>query len=590
MFRIKILKMAFLVTFLSILLSFSCITFVSTAGASSVTTMDEAIDIMNDISGSISDDDLVKLYNNRDDLVEASSMGALRVEIEKAGLQNILETVLDNFDINSAKTCLRFLARMDKETLAGDLDSVKENYAVFMYGEDGQGGLNQKGVDAAIVFNFIVELDNRMATESNLTSSNFEKTIVINTGNLIQRTTYKELFDALMTNLSGEDVDLLLSLKLPPRFKPLASIMSGNYAPVVKEDELGQDDGSVGGAGGAPYVPQMGSSWAKEVDGSKEEIMEAPEKGIKIIVPAAFAPQKEGDKYLVKIDMEGKADPKTIEILGDKYSEAGLSFSLSVYQGKGSGPMVDTFEKPFKLELSLKDIRNKGIDVNKLGLYLYDTKKQELVYQGGKVNEAGDMFSAMAGNSGNYILLAYSPSFKDLSSHWSRAEVEVAAARHIVKGMDNSEFAPDELVSRAQFTAMTVRALKIKLPESSNAFTDVDQSAWFAGEVAAAVRAGIIKGYGGNFNPDHQINRLEMAVIIGRALKYAGTGQSGTEAAMLLAKFADGKEVPDWAGGEIAPAIEAGLIKGNDTGELAPDAFSTRAEAAVVLKRLTDLI
>ncbi|MDD4237575.1 MAG: S-layer homology domain-containing protein [Desulfotomaculaceae bacterium] len=595
MFHGKKSKTTFLVAFLSLMLSIACGAFIPAAGASTVATMDDAIDIMSSISGSISEDDLVELYNNRDELVEAASMKALRVNMENAGLENVLEPILDNFYIASAKTCLRFLAKKDKDTLAGDLDSIRDNYDVFMYGEDGQGGLEQKGVDDTVIFDFLVELDNKMAADGNLNSSNFERRIVINTINIIQKSAYEELFNGLMADLSEEDVELLTSLKLPSRFKPLANIVSGNYLPIVKQDD-GQNNtsgggGGTGGAEAAPSVSQQGSSWAKEVDGVTEEIIEASDKGIKITVPAAFAPLKEGDKYLIKLDSDIKAEPNTIEKLGNNYSDAGLVISLSVYQDKGRGPLLDAFEKPFRLELSLKDLKISEIDTNKLGLYLYNTNNNELIYQGGKFDSTTNTFSTTVGSSGNYILLAYSPVFVDLSSHWSRAEVEVAAARHIVKGMDNSNFAPDELVSRAQFTAMIVRALRMKLPESGDAFTDVDQSAWFVNEVTAAVKAGIIKGDEGNrFNPDHQINRLEMAVIIGRALKYAGAGENSVDDSELLAKFVDGTEVPEWASGEIAPAIKAGLINGKDDGELAPAAFSTRGEAAAVLKRLTDMI
>lgn len=72
-----------------------------------------------------------------------------------------------------------------------------------------------------------------------------------------------------------------------------------------------------------------------------------------------------------------------------------------------------------------------------------------------------------------------------------------------------------------------------------------------------------------------------MAAMIVRAL--------GVEVPAGEAKsFADDADIPAWAKGYVAAAVQEGIILGRDGNPFAPNAQATRAEAVVMLLRMLD--
>lgn len=188
-----------------------------------------------------------------------------------------------------------------------------------------------------------------------------------------------------------------------------------------------------------------------------------------------------------------------------------------------------------------------------------------------------------------YAVAQLNKTFSDLSKHWSKADIELMASKLIVKGTSNTKFAPNAVVTRAEFAAMVVRALGISEDQAAASFKDVSSKNWFAGAVGAAVKAGIVKGYDSNsFKPNASITREEMAVMISRALAFAGKQPAG--AASQLNAFKDKASIEAWAKQAVAQAVEAKIIKGQTGGNFAPDSKATRAEATVMLKRLLEYV
>lgn len=187
-----------------------------------------------------------------------------------------------------------------------------------------------------------------------------------------------------------------------------------------------------------------------------------------------------------------------------------------------------------------------------------------------------------------YAVAQFNKTFSDLSKHWAKADIELMASKLIVKGTSSDTFGPNASVTRAEFAAMVVRALGISENAAAASFKDVNGKDWFAGAVGAAVKAGIVKGYEGNsFNPSASITREEMAVMISRALAFAGKQPAGSGTA-LLNSFKDKASIEAWAQQAVAQAVEAKIIEGTTGGSFAPDSKATRAEAAVMLKRLLE--
>jgi 2',3'-cyclic-nucleotide 2'-phosphodiesterase / 3'-nucleotidase / 5'-nucleotidase len=204
---------------------------------------------------------------------------------------------------------------------------------------------------------------------------------------------------------------------------------------------------------------------------------------------------------------------------------------------------------------------------------------------------AGKTFVTIKRNSNSvYAVLKSSLSFTDLKGHWSQQDVELLASKRVVEGQAASQFAPDARITRAEFAALLVRALGLK-PDAADAkaIKDVNGSEWYAGALGAAVKAGLLDGFeDGTFRPEARISRAEMAVMISRALSAAGKSVPGAGASS--ASFADGSQIPSWASDAVSKSATAGIIEGVGANSFAPLQQASRAEAAVMLKRLLQFV
>ena len=189
------------------------------------------------------------------------------------------------------------------------------------------------------------------------------------------------------------------------------------------------------------------------------------------------------------------------------------------------------------------------------------------------------------GNS-SYAVVNGSRTFADVQMHWAKSAIESLAAKQIVNGIDAKHFQPNSAVTRAQFTALIVRALSVNETAGTAAFSDVSSSEWYAGAIQTAVQAGLISGYeDGTFRPNRTISRQEIAVIVMKAVTFAGVN-AAVSGDKQLAGFRDAAQIADWAKQAVAGAAEAAIVEGSQAGEFAPSASATRAEAVTMLQRM----
>jgi hypothetical protein len=126
---------------------------------------------------------------------------------------------------------------------------------------------------------------------------------------------------------------------------------------------------------------------------------------------------------------------------------------------------------------------------------------------------------------------ALSVSFKDVvEPYWAKPAIERAAALGFVSGYPGELFKPQRVVTRAEYMVMLARALHLQDSNASSlsAFQDADAiGGWAKPYVAKALAEGWIKGFAdGTFRPDQPVSRAEMTAIAVRALKL-NTEQAG---------------------------------------------------------------
>lgn len=208
----------------------------------------------------------------------------------------------------------------------------------------------------------------------------------------------------------------------------------------------------------------------------------------------------------------------------------------------------------------------------------------------------GDRTEAVIKRNGNsiYAVASGSRTFADLSGHWAKADIEALASKRIVNGVAPSRFAPDSAITRAEFAALLVRSLGLSSPAAtaSASFSDVAEADWYHDAVAQAANAGIIEGYrDGTFKPNDRITREQMAVMLSRALKYAGSSApEGDAPDTILEQYADKGAIGAWAKPSLAQLLAADIMKGRSATTIAPAANASRAEAVVMLQRFLKLV
>lgn len=110
--------------------------------------------------------------------------------------------------------------------------------------------------------------------------------------------------------------------------------------------------------------------------------------------------------------------------------------------------------------------------------------------------------------------------FADTATHWGKDYIAAAAASGVVNGYDAATFAPNELITREQMAVMISRAAKLALEAGELQFSDNDRvSGWARDALAAANKAGIMKGYPDNsIRPQGHASRAEAVTVIVNAL------------------------------------------------------------------------
>lgn len=231
---------------------------------------------------------------------------------------------------------------------------------------------------------------------------------------------------------------------------------------------------------------------------------------------------------------------------------------------------------------------NRGADADLLGVYYYNEASKAWEYVGGHVDAAKRTVTVTLEHLSKYAVLEYAKIFTDVpSSHWAARTLQVLAAKRIINGISDTHFTPNGQTTRAEFTALLVRALGLTDAASSVPFDDVAAGEWYAKEVAIAYKAGLVSGVSETgFDPNAKITREQMALLLVRAYEYkngviAATGQE-------QAGLADGSSLSSWAVEGVGEAIAAGLLQGKGNGIFDPASDASRAETARAILNLID--
>ncbi len=182
------------------------------------------------------------------------------------------------------------------------------------------------------------------------------------------------------------------------------------------------------------------------------------------------------------------------------------------------------------------------------------------------------------------------PLFSDLSLYpWAADAITSLHKKGVVNGMGDGTFGCARQVTRADFTLMLVRILG-KTAEVKDNFDDVSPDQYFYKEIGVAKALGITNGRDGKtFDPTGNITRQDMATLVYRLLEKENK-LNFDETFNLSNKFSDAKDISEYAATSIKAMVDMKLLSGYETGEFKPQGFATRAETAVFLSRVSELM
>ena len=154
-----------------------------------------------------------------------------------------------------------------------------------------------------------------------------------------------------------------------------------------------------------------------------------------------------------------------------------------------------------------------------------------------------------------------------------------------MKGVSDSEFAPNATMTRAQLVTILWRMNGEKVVNYAMTFKDVSSDSWYTEAVRWAASEGIVEGYSAEkFGPNDAVTREQMATILWRYAKYKGMDVSVGEDTNIM-DYDDVKEISSYAVSAMQWAVGEGIIKGTDNVTLEPKGTATRAQVAVMVER-----
>lgn len=215
--------------------------------------------------------------------------------------------------------------------------------------------------------------------------------------------------------------------------------------------------------------------------------------------------------------------------------------------------------------------------------------------------------------------------FNDIEGHWAETYIKALADKGMVDGLDHGKFVPDGDVTRAEFLKMAMDAAGIVgHAYREGECLDATNDDWYCYYLQGALDKDLIPEamiencksekvtktlaeakddkeavtadvtvYTGEFNGTQAITREEMAVIAVNCLSYA---MKNANQPVEFTPFENDKngftdsDIYEGYLNSVDAAYEYGLVTGMGDGTFAPKATLTRAQAAVVINKLANLL
>lgn len=179
-----------------------------------------------------------------------------------------------------------------------------------------------------------------------------------------------------------------------------------------------------------------------------------------------------------------------------------------------------------------------------------------------------------------------SKEFDDLDTNlWYHPDTDYVLQNSLMNGTAEKTFAPNENLTRAMLVTVLYRNEGEPAADNGHSFTDVEKGAYYENAVSWAQQNGVVKGISETeFAPDAPITREQIAAMMHRYAQWKGIDVSSGEDTNILS-YSDFDMISEYAIAPLQWAAGTGLFKGRTEITLNPRDNATRAEIAAILHR-----
>ena len=172
--------------------------------------------------------------------------------------------------------------------------------------------------------------------------------------------------------------------------------------------------------------------------------------------------------------------------------------------------------------------------------------------------------------------------FSDIEGHWSEEHIYNMYHAGLVSGDGYGRFTPERKTTRAEMCVMLCKLLDISPVSAPASAPEEIRAHWAAGYLWAAISTGLIAGDERGYRPGDSITRQELAALAAKALNLPDTIDYGQA-------FYTDVNPSMWSNNAIVTLSVYGLMNGMGGGRFYPHRTATRAEAAVIVWKMTGL-
>lgn len=179
--------------------------------------------------------------------------------------------------------------------------------------------------------------------------------------------------------------------------------------------------------------------------------------------------------------------------------------------------------------------------------------------------------------------------FDDLNVKlWYHSDTDYVIENGLMKGTTSKTFEPNADLTRAMLVTVLYRLEGEPATNKSIPFTDIDMGAYYKNAVIWAQQNDIAVGISETeFAPNENITREQITAIIYRYAQYKEYDVSVGASTNILS-YNDFADISEYAVPSVQYAMGSGLLKGRTETELNPKDNATRVEAAAILHRFIE--